>query len=77
MSDQDQGPTETGAGFTGTLKLIAIVAALLLAMLAAGFVLDLVPREMIGDFATKVVLLTGIVAVLAVLVGALMGRSKR
>jgi hypothetical protein len=53
------------------------VAALLLAMLAAGFVLDLVPREMIGDFATKVVLLTGIVAVMAVVVGALMGRSKR
>jgi len=50
---------------------------LLLALLAGGFVLDLVPREVIGDLATKVVLLAGIVAATAFLIGALVGRGRR
>lgn len=77
MSDRDQEPNSSRSGLAGTLKFIAVVAVLLLALLAAGFVLDLVPREMIGDLATKVVVLAGIVAATAFLIGALIGRGKR
>jgi hypothetical protein len=77
MSDREQDPTPNRSGLAGTLKFVAVVALLLLALLAAGFVLDLVPREVIGDVATKVVLLAAIVAVTAFLVGTLMGRGKR
>lgn len=77
MADRDQDPAANRSGLAGTLKFIAVVAVLLLALLAAGFVLDLVPREVIGDLATKVVLLAGIVALTAFLIGALIGRGKR
>jgi hypothetical protein len=77
MSDRDQDPTANRSGLAGTLKFIAVVAVLLLALLTAGFVLDLVPRDVIGDLATKVVLLASIVAVTAFLIGALIGRGKR
>lgn len=77
MSDRDHDPTSNRSGLAGTLKFIAVVAVLLLALLAAGFVLDLVPREVIGDLATKVVLLAGIVAATAFLIGTLIGRGKR
>jgi len=73
---QEPGSTER-SGLAGTLKLIAVVAVLLLALLAAGFVLDLVPKEAMGEIATKVVLLAAIVAITAFLIGALVGRSKR
>ena len=74
MADRQTDVSENRSGLAGTLKFIAVVAVLLLALLAAGFVLDLVPRDVIGDLATKVVLLAGIVAVSAFLIGALIGR---
>ncbi len=77
MADRPQDATGQRAGLAGTLKFIAVVAVLLLALLAAGFVLDLVPREVIGDLITKVVLIAGIVAVTAFLIGALVGRGRR
>jgi hypothetical protein len=73
---QEHGSADRN-GLAGTLKLVAVVAVLLLALLAAGFVLDLVPKEAMGEIATKVVLLAAIVAVTAFLIGALVGRSKR
>jgi hypothetical protein len=76
MADRDQDATANRSGLAGTLKFIAVVAVLLLALLASGFVLDLVPRDVIGDLATKVVLLAGIVAVTAFLIGALIGRRR-
>lgn len=77
MADRPQDATPHRSGLAGTLKFIAVVAVLLLALLAAGFVLDLVPREVIGDLAAKVVLLAGIVAVTAFLIGTLIGRGRR
>ena len=77
MPDRDQDETASRPGLAGTLKFIAVVAVLLLALLAAGFVLDLVPREVIGDLVTKVVVLAGIVAATAFLIGALVGRGRR
>ena len=77
MADRPQDATAQRSGLAGTLKFIAVVAVLLLALLAAGFVLDLVPREVIGDLVTKVVLIAGIVAVTAFLIGALVGRGRR
>jgi hypothetical protein len=73
---QEHGSADRN-GLAGALKLIAVVAVLLLALLAAGFVLDLVPKEAMGEIATKVVLLAAIVAITAFLIGALIGRSKR
>jgi hypothetical protein len=77
MPDRDQDETASRSGLAGTLKLIAVVAVLLLALLAAGFVLDLVPREVIGDLVTKVVVLAGIGAATAFLIGVLIGRCRR
>jgi hypothetical protein len=76
MADRQTDVSENRSGLAGTLKFIGVVAVLLLALLAAGFVLDLVPRDVIGDLATKVVLLAGIVAVTAFLIGALIGRRR-
>lgn len=74
MADHPQDRTPQTSGIAGTLKSIGVVAVLLLGLLAAGFVLDLVPRDVIGDLATKVVLLAAIVAVVAFLIGALVSR---
>jgi len=73
MPDRDQDETASRSGLAGTLKLIAVVAVLL----AAGFVLDLVPREVIGDLVTKVVVVAGIGAASAFLIGVLIGRGRR
>jgi len=77
MPVRDQDETVSRSGLAGTLKLIAVVVVLLLALLAAGFVLDLVPREVIGDLVTKVVVLAGIGAATAFLIGVLIGRGRR
>ena len=74
MPDRDRDETASRSGLEGTLKLIAVVAVLLL---AAGFVLDLVPREVVGDLVTKVVVLAGIGAATAFLLGVLIGRGRR
>lgn len=73
---QEHGPTER-SGLAGTLKLIAVVAVLLLALLAAGFVLELVPKEALAEAATKVILVLAIVAIAVFLIGALVGRRGR
>lgn len=77
MAERPQDATEHRSGLAGTLKFIAVVAVLLLALLAGGFVLDLIPRDAMGDLITKVVLIAGIVAVTAFLIGALVGRGRR
>lgn len=77
MTEPNEATPESRSGLAGTLKLIAVVAVLLLALLAAGFVLDLVPKEAIAEVATKVVLVLVIAAVAAFLIGALVGRRRR
>ena len=77
MTEPKDAAPASSSGLAGTLKLIAVVAVLLLALLAAGFVLDLVPKEAITEVATKVVLLAGIGVVTVFLIGALIGRGKR
>ena len=73
--DTPQEPA-SGRGMAGVLKFIGILAVLLLAALGVLFVLDIVPREMLGDAAVKSIVVLGIVAVASVAVGLLArGRS--
>jgi hypothetical protein len=65
------------AGLAGVLKFIGILAVLLLAGLGMLFVLDIIPREMLGDAAVKSLVVLGIVAAASVAVGLLArGRSN-
>ena len=71
---QDSG---TRGGVAGVLKFIGILAVLLLAALGVLFVLDIIPREMLGDAAVQSLVVLGIVAAASVAVGLLArGRSN-
>jgi hypothetical protein len=67
---EDEVP-QPRSGFAGTLKFIGILAVLLLAALAAMFVLDVLPREMLREAAVKSVLVLGIVALASIVIGLL------
>lgn len=77
MADHNQQQTAGRSGLAGVLKLIAIIAVLLLAMLGVGFAVGIVSAGALGDLAASLVLVLGILAVAAVLVGSLIGRGKR
>jgi hypothetical protein len=69
--DAPQREDAGGRGLSGTLKLIGILAVLLLAALGVLFVLDIIPREMLGDAAVKSLAVLGIIATASVVVGLL------
>jgi hypothetical protein len=72
-----QDEAKPGSGVAGTLKFIGILAVLLLAVMAMLFVLDVFPREMLGDATVKALVVLGIVAVASVAIGLLArGRSN-
>ena len=71
MEPQEDVVPQTGNGLAGTLKFIGILGVLLLAALASLFVLDLLPRDMLGEAAVKSVLVLGIVGVASVVIGLL------
>lgn len=73
-------PVQTEAnrsGLAGVLKLIAILAVVLLALLGVFVVLDVIPRDVLGELATKIVLVACIFALASAALGLLMRSRKR
>lgn len=73
-------PVQTEAnrsGLAGVLKLIAILAVVLLALLGVFVVLDVIPRDVLGELATKIVLVACIFALASAALGLLMRPRKR
>jgi hypothetical protein len=67
---------KSGTGFSGTLKLIAILIVLAIALLAVLLVFDVIPRSVFSDTAGKLIALAGIGALVSVAIWAISGRSK-
>lgn len=59
---------------SGLLRLVAALAVVLLGALAVLVVLDIIPRDLLHSWGVKVLLVTGIVAVTALVV-ALLSRN--
>jgi len=55
----------------GSLRLTAVIAAVLLGTLAILVVLDIVPREALQNWSIKLVLVVGILAVVSLIVSLL------
>ena len=62
------------APVSGVLRLVAALAVILLGALAVLVVLDIIPRDLLQTWGVKVLLVTGIVAVTALVV-ALLSRN--
>ena len=60
-----------------TLKAFSVLAVLLLAGLGILFVLDLIPRELMQTLVVKTVLVVGILAASAFVIGLLIGKDDR
>lgn len=75
MSNSD--PTPPGGGISGTLKIIAALAVLILATLAALLVLKVIEQELFQDLAMKIGLLLLIAAAAAVALGVLSKSGRR
>lgn len=74
---EDHDDTRPGAsGLFGVTRFIAAIAIFLLAGLAVLVVLDVIPAEVFGEFATRV-LLVAIIVGLASAAIALLSRSGR
>ena len=65
-----------GSGIAGSLKLIAGVCVLILAVLAALLVLKVIPQEMFQEWITKIGLLA-LIAALATVVLGILAKSGR
>ena len=75
-----EAPDDSGnarSGLINVLKLIAAVAILALALLGILVVLDVVPRDALGELATKVVLVACLLALASAALGLLMRSGKR
>lgn len=59
------------ASVSGVLRLIATLAVVLLGALAVLVVLDIIPRDLLQTWGVKVLLVTGIIAVTALVVSLL------
>jgi len=71
-----QDPHQTGSGLGGTLRSIGVLAVLALAGLAALVVLDVIPREQLAEWGTKIGLLAAIAVAAAGGIAALMGGRR-
>jgi hypothetical protein len=65
------------SGLAGVLKLTAIIAILLLALLGMLVVLDVIPRDSLGELATKILLVACIFGLASVALAFLMRSGKR
>lgn len=63
-------------GLSGSLRLIAMLAVLLLAMLAVTALFGWLPAEELRDVAIKGLATLALVAVVALALGALLGRNE-
>jgi putative effector of murein hydrolase LrgA (UPF0299 family) len=73
-----QSPVDSarGSGLTGTLKLIAVVAVLGLALLAGLLVLDVIPRESFKEFSTKLLSVMAIVGLASAAIALLLRTGR-
>ena len=74
--NESQTPS-TGSGIAGSLKVIAGLCILVLALLAALLVLKAIPQEMFQEWITKIGLLALIAALATVAIGALTKIGRR
>ena len=65
---------QSGAGAWSALRMIGALAVVLLALVALGVVFDIIPRDILADLVTRIVLMVVIVAAAA---GALMVLLRR
>ena len=75
-----QDPAQTGtnrSGLGGVLKLTAIIAMVLLALLGVLVVLDVIPRDSLGELATKILLVACIFGLASAALAFLMHSGKR
>jgi hypothetical protein len=70
-------PTPTGGGISGSLKIIASLAVLILAALASLLVFKVIDQSVFQDLATKIGLVLLILAATAVALGALSKSKSR
>ena len=63
--------SSSGSGITGSLKLIAGLCVLILAVLASLLVLNVIPQEMFQEWISKIGLLALIAALATVALGVL------
>lgn len=64
-----------GTGLAGTFKFLAVIAVAALGLLAALLLLDVIPREMFREAASKGLGVIAIIAVVSGVIGLIM-RSK-
>jgi hypothetical protein len=65
------------SGLAGALKLIGMLAIVLLALLGALVVLDVIPRDALGELATKILLVACIFGLASAALAFLMRSGKR
>jgi len=69
-------PEQRTGGLGGTVRLIPVFAILALALLAALVVLDVIPREQLAEWGTKIGLLAAIAVAAVVGIAAMMGGRR-
>jgi hypothetical protein len=69
-------PGPTSAGLPGVLRLTAGLAVLALAVLAGLVVIDVVPREQLTHYGTRILLLALIIILASVAIAGLVGRGR-
>ncbi|HTT37212.1 MAG TPA: hypothetical protein VMH32_06035 [Burkholderiales bacterium] len=75
-----EGPDDSGnarSGLVNVLKLIGAIAILVLALLGVLVVLDVVPRDALGELATKIVLVACIFGLASAALALLMRPGKQ
>lgn len=70
-------PGPSSAGLSGVLRLTAGLAIIALAVLAALVVIDVVPREQLTRYGTRIVLLALIAILASVGIAGLVGWGRR
>jgi hypothetical protein len=70
-------PGATSAGLPGVLRLTAGLAVIALAVLAALVVLEVLPREQLARYGTRILVLALIVAFASVAIGVLVQWGRR
>ena len=77
MKSDPVQPGPSSAGLAGVLRLTAGLAILALAVLAALVVVDVVPREQLTNYGTRILLLALIAILASVGIAGLLGRGRR
>jgi hypothetical protein len=77
MNRDPIGPDPSSAGLPGVLRLTAGLAVLALAVLAALVVLEVLPREQLASYGTRILLLALIIALASMGIAGLVRWGRR